>query len=88
MHHNPSSSIAAVVLSRQSPSGAAPLTRRAPAFSRTLGFSLLEVVLAITLAGMLMALVIARIDLNRMQANSTVQMLDPDDTRAILGILR
>ncbi|HEY7637344.1 MAG TPA: hypothetical protein VH763_17460 [Gemmatimonadales bacterium] len=31
--------------------------------------------LAITLAGILMAMVVARVDVNRMQANSTVQML-------------
>jgi hypothetical protein len=36
---------------------------------------MLEVMLAITLAGILMALVIARVDVNRMQANSTVQVL-------------
>lgn len=36
---------------------------------------MLEVLLAITLAGMLMAMVIARVDVSKMQANSTVQML-------------
>jgi competence protein ComGC len=36
---------------------------------------MLEVMLAITLVGILMALVIARVDVNRMQANSTAQML-------------
>jgi prepilin-type N-terminal cleavage/methylation domain-containing protein len=39
------------------------------------GFSMLEVMLAITLAGIVMAIVIARVDGNRMQANSTVQVL-------------
>lgn len=39
------------------------------------GFSMLEVMLAITLAGILLAVVIARVDVNRRQANSTVQML-------------
>jgi Tfp pilus assembly protein FimT len=43
--------------------------------TRQTGFSMLEVMLFITLAGILMALVVARVDVNRMQANSTVQML-------------
>jgi prepilin-type N-terminal cleavage/methylation domain-containing protein len=51
-----------------------PLTERVPALSSA-GFSMLEVMLAITLAGILIALVVARVDVNRMQANSTVQIL-------------
>jgi hypothetical protein len=64
-----------VLSGRRSPSEAGlPLTGPAPAFARA-RFSMLEVMLTVTLAGILIALVIARVDVNRMQANSTVQML-------------
>jgi Tfp pilus assembly protein FimT len=74
--HSSSSSTSLVIVSRRASSGAmVPLTGGSPAVSHTAKFSMLEVMLAITLAGILMALVIARVDVNQMQANSTVQML-------------
>jgi prepilin-type N-terminal cleavage/methylation domain-containing protein len=76
MTYSPSHSTSHLIFSRRSPSRAAfPLTGYAPASSYTAGFSMLEVMLAITLAGILLAIVIVRVDVNRMQANSTVQML-------------
>jgi Tfp pilus assembly protein FimT len=76
VNHSPSNSTSLVVSSRKTPSEAGlPATGRAAAASHTAGLSMLEVMLAITLAGIVIALVIARVDVNRMQANSTVQTL-------------